>query len=113
MPDTPAILTLEFDRKAHPLVVKLQGRLVSGVGDILYDQVKPLLPDHQRIVLDLGELARMDSMGLGTLVRLYVAARSAGCTLELHNLSKQIHMLLGTAHLLTAFSIAGQHGLKW
>jgi anti-sigma B factor antagonist len=51
-------------------------------------------------------------MGLGTLVRLYVSARSAGCSLELMNLGKQVRMLLGTAHLLTAFTIVGEHGIK-
>jgi anti-anti-sigma regulatory factor len=54
----------------------------------------------------------MDSMGLGTLVRAYVSARSAGCTLELMNLGKQVRLLLGTAHLLSAFAIVGEHGLK-
>jgi hypothetical protein len=28
------------------------------------------------------------------------------------NLSKQIHMLLGTAHMLKAFSICGEYGIK-
>lgn len=116
MPDTPntltPTLTLDIDRNANPIVVKLHGKLVAGVGDILYTQVKPLLPDHKRIILDLTELVRMDSMGLGTLARLYVSARREGTTLELRNLSKQIHMLLGTAHMLNAFSICGEHGIK-
>ena len=42
----------------------------------------PLLPEHKRIILELTELTRMDSSGLGTLVD-YVPARSAGCNLEL------------------------------
>lgn len=112
MPDNPNTLTLEIDPQASPIVVKLRGKLVAGVGDILYSQVKPLVADHKRIVLDLTDLTRMDSMGLGTLARLYVAARREGATLELRNLSKQIHMLLGTAHMLNAFAIVGEHGMK-
>jgi anti-anti-sigma factor len=116
MPDTANTLTptqtLDIDRNAHPIKVKLHGKLVAGVGDILYSQVTPLLPDHKHIVLDLTDLTRMDSMGLGTLARLYVAARREGVTLELMNLSKQIHMLLGTAHMLKAFSICGEYGIK-
>ena len=88
MPDsapgqTPPILTLDIDHNARPIVVRCHGKLVAGVGDILYNQVKPLLPEHKRIILDLTELTRMDSLGLGTLARLYVSARSAGCNLEL------------------------------
>jgi anti-sigma B factor antagonist len=105
-------LSLDIDRKANPIVVKLHGKLVAGVGDVLYDQVKPLLPGQKRIVLDLTDLTRMDSMGLGTLARLYVSARREGCTLELMNLSKQIHMLLGTAHMLNAFTIVGEHFIR-
>ena len=112
MPDNAPVLTLDIDHTAKPIVVKLHGKLVAGVGDILYTQVKPLLANQKRIVLDLTELTRMDSMGLGSLARLYVAARREGCELQLMNLSKQIHMLLGTAHMLNAFSIVGEHGIK-
>jgi len=108
----PQTLTLDIDHNAKPIVVKLQGKLVAGVGDILYSQVRPLLPHHKRIVLDLTDLVRMDSMGLGTLARLYVSARREGCELQLKNLNKQIHMLLGTAHMLHAFAIIGEHGIK-
>ncbi len=112
MPDDTNTLTLEIDRNAHPIVVRCHGKLVAGVGDILYSQVKPLLPDHKRIILDLTDLTRMDSMGLGTLARLYVSARTAGCNLELMNLGKQVRLLLGTAHMLNAFTIVGEHGIK-
>jgi anti-sigma B factor antagonist len=54
----------------------------------------------------------MDSMGLGTLARLYVSSRSAGCSLELMNLGKQVRLLLGTAQMLSAFTIVGEHGIK-
>jgi anti-sigma B factor antagonist len=112
MPDNAPLLTLDIERKGATVIVRCHGKLVAAVDDVLYNKVKELLPGSRRIVLDLTDLTRMDSMGLGTLVRLYVSARSAGCSLELMNLSKQIHMLLGTAHLLKAFTIVGEHGIK-
>lgn len=108
----PPTLTLDIDHKAKPIVIRCRGKLVAGVGDILYSQVKPLLPNHKRIILDLGDLIRMDSMGLGTLARLYVSARREGCDLELMNLGKQVRLLLGTAHMLNAFTIVGERGIK-
>jgi anti-sigma B factor antagonist len=51
-------------------------------------------------------------MGLGTLVRLYISCRSAGCSLELLNLGKQVRELLGTTHLISVFAIIGEHGIK-
>jgi anti-sigma B factor antagonist len=110
--NAPPILTLDIDRNAHPIVVHLHGKLVSGVGDILYDQVRPLLPDHKRIILDLTDLVRVDSMGLGTLARLYVSARTAGCSLQLINLGKQVRLLLDTAHLLEAFTSLANTALR-
>jgi anti-sigma B factor antagonist len=112
MPDKSVGLTLDIEHTGSTVIVRCHGRLTSDVDDVLYARVKQLLPDSKRIVLDLSDLTRMDSMGLGTLVRLYVSARSAGCSLELMNLGKQIRLLLGTAHLLSAFSIVGEHGIK-
>lgn len=112
MPDNPPVLTLDIDHNAKPIVVRCHGKLVAGVSEILYSQVKPLVPHHKRIILDLKDLVRMDSMGLGALVRLYVSARHAGCNIELMNLGKQIHILLGTAHMLNAFTIVGERGIK-
>lgn len=112
MPDDPNTLKVEIDRNADPIVVRCHGKLVAGVGDILYSQVKPLLPDHKRIILDLTDLTRMDSMGLGALARLYVSARTAGSRLELINLGKQVRLLLETAHMLEAFSSLSTTALR-
>jgi anti-sigma B factor antagonist len=50
-------------------------------------------------------------MGLGTLVRLYVSAKSGGSCLQLINLSKQIHELLGITHLLSLFGDMCEKGV--
>jgi anti-sigma B factor antagonist len=112
MSENACPLTLDFTHAGSTVVVKLNGRLVSGVNDILYTRVKALMPDTKRIVLDLTHLTRVDSMGLGTLVRLSVSARSAGCSLELVNLGKQVRQLLGMTNLLSVFAIIGEHGIK-
>jgi anti-sigma B factor antagonist len=94
-------------------VVRCHGRLVAGVDKILYDRVIQLIPNHKRIVLDLSDLKHTDSMGLGTLVRLYVSARSAGCSLELMHLSQQIRHLLGLTNMLSVFTVIGENGIKF
>jgi anti-sigma B factor antagonist len=112
MPDKASPLTLDIARAGNVVVVRCNGKLVAGVNDILYAKVSQLIPGTSRIVLDLTNLARVDSMGLGTLVRLYVSCRSAGCSLELVNLGKQVRQLLGTTNLLSVFAIIGEHGIK-
>jgi anti-sigma B factor antagonist len=114
MSDKPAvrILTLDIDRSCTPITVKCHGKLVSGVNNFLHVEVSQLIPGNKRIILDLTDLTHMDSMGLGTLVRLYVSARSAGCALELLNLGKQIRQILGTTGLLSVFTIIGESNIK-
>jgi anti-sigma B factor antagonist len=114
MPDAAPISTfsLDIEPAANFTLVRCHGKLVAGVSSVLYDKVGKLIPDTKRIVLDLTDLTRMDSMGLGTLVRLYVSARSAGCSLELINLGKQIRELLGMTNLLDVFGSIGEKGIK-
>lgn len=114
MSDQPAtaVLTIDIQHAGNTAVVHCAGRLVAGVGDTLFTRVRQLMPDTKRIVLDLTNLTRVDSMGLGTLVRLYVSARSAGCELELINLGKQVRTLLGTTGLMSVFVVIGEHGIK-
>jgi anti-sigma B factor antagonist len=117
MPETAGtpVLWTEVDRpKPNLVVVRCHGRLVSGGPDaLLYATVKELIPTTPRIVLDLQELTRMDSMGLGTLVRLYVRGRSRGCSVELMHLNKQIHNLLGLTGLFDVFAVVGENGVKF
>lgn len=105
-------LTLDIERLDNEAYVKCSGQLVAGVHNFLYDEVSRLIPENKRIVLDLSDLVHMDSMGLGTVVRLYVSAKSAGCSLELINLGKRIRQLLGVTHLLGVFTVLGESGAR-
>lgn len=105
-------MTLEITRTGAAAIVRCSGRLVAGVNELLYNEVKPLIPVSQQIILDLTDLAYMDSMGLGTIVRLYVSARSASCELRLINLGKRVRELLGVTHLLSVFAIVGEDGVR-
>jgi anti-sigma B factor antagonist len=107
-----SLLTLDIDRDSDGAVVRCHGKLVAGVNDFLYLEVSQLMPDSKRIVLDLTDLTHMDSMGLGTVVRLYVSARSAGCRLELINLGARIRKLFGAANLLSVFTVVGEHNIR-
>ncbi|HVO99177.1 MAG TPA: STAS domain-containing protein [Bryobacteraceae bacterium] len=112
MSDTAAnFLRLSITRGDNAAVVRCHGKLVAGVNDQLYAEVKQLIPDTKRIVLDLTDLTHMDSMGLGTVVRLYISAKSAGCDLELINLGERIRKLLAVTHLLSVLGAIGEQGI--
>jgi anti-sigma B factor antagonist len=104
-------ITFNVERKGDAAFVHCRGRLVSGVCGPFYDKIHALIPDNKRIVLDLTDLAFVDSMGLGTLVRLYVSAKSGGSCLELINLGRQIREILGITNLLSLFGDMCEKGV--
>jgi anti-sigma B factor antagonist len=108
----PSRLSVDIDRTGDAVVVRCGGKLVAGVNDFLYTEVSRLIPESKKIVLDLTELSYMDSMGLGTIIRLFVSARSAGCDLQLVNIGARIKELLGMTNLLSVFSVCGEHHVR-
>lgn len=103
------MLNVEVEHQGTTAIVKCCGKLVAGVNDGFYTEVRKLIPESKKIVLDLTDLTHMDSMGLGAVVRLYVSAKSAGCELELINIGARVKALLGITHLLSAFTSCGEH----
>jgi anti-anti-sigma factor len=110
-PATTPLFSLDIERSDDQAVVRCHGKLVAGVNDVLYREVSKLLPDTKRIVLDLTDLTKMDSMGLGSVVRLYVSCKSAGSELQLINLGPRVRQLLGMTHLLSAFTVIGENNI--
>ena len=80
MPDQadPRYLTLEIERTDNVAIVRCHGQLVSGLTGVLYSNVRPLISNSKRVVLDMSEITAIDSMGLGTLVGLYTSVEDGG-----------------------------------
>jgi len=80
--------------------VTCHGRLVAGTTDVIKETVKPLIADGGKIIVDVGDVQYIDSMGLGALVGLKISAIGAGyCTLQYENLSKKVQELIRMTHL--------------
>jgi anti-sigma B factor antagonist len=110
--ESEKILSFEIERDGNTVVVKCHGRLVVGTSEELYQAVKPLLPQTKVVVIDLAELTYVDSMGLGTLVRLYASSRQDGCEFKLLHLGKQLRNLLKLTNLLSVLSQAEDDGIN-
>jgi anti-anti-sigma factor len=105
-------LRVEVNRKGAEADVRCIGRLVIGTTDVLFTRVQELIPETQHILIDCAELARMDSMGIGTLVRLYVSAKGKGCTLELINMGPSIRHMLGITQVLGVLTTIGENNIR-
>jgi len=110
--ETLKVLTFEIDRNGDAAVVTCHGRLVIGTSEEFYQEVKQILPQLKSIVINLADLAYVDSMGLGTLVRLYASSRQEGCEFKLLHLGKQLRNVLKMTNLLSVFSQAEDHGIN-
>jgi len=89
------------------LVLDLRGRVTLGEEtEALRERIKRLVgAGHARIVLNLGEVSYIDSVGLSTLVASYTSARRDGGDLKLLHLTKRVHDLLQITRLSTVFEM--------
>jgi len=91
------------------LVAECHGKLTFENTQELKDAVRDKIPGHKSIIIDLKEVPQIDSSGLGTIVGLYVSARTRGCKLEIANASQQIRQVFSMTNLLSLFEQAGRH----
>jgi anti-sigma B factor antagonist len=100
-------LNVEVEPKGDRYLVRCRGKLIAGVCGTLYQKVHGLIADRKQIVLDLSDLEWIDSMGIGTLVRLHTGCRHAGSQLQLINMGQRVKELLGLTGLLGVFTGTG------
>jgi anti-anti-sigma factor len=92
------------------LVAECHGKLTFENTPVLKSAVRDRISGHKRIVIDLREVPQIDSSGLGTIVGLYVSARTRGCRVEIANASQQVRELFSMTNLLSLFEPVGRHG---
>jgi anti-sigma B factor antagonist len=89
------------------MLVDVRGRITLGPEtEALRSKLKQLIDNgQQRIILELGEVTYVDSVGLSTLVASYTSARRAGGDLKLFRLPRGLHQLLQITRLSTVFEV--------
>ncbi len=94
------------------MILDLKGRLTAGLGDqILRDAIDELLAeDRKKILLNLSEVAFVDSAGIGELVAGLRTARRFGAELKLLNLGERVYSTLDMARLLPTFETYDEEG---
>jgi anti-anti-sigma factor len=92
-------LGISIDEAPTETTVRCVGRIVSDTTSQLKTTVKPLFARSKVVVLDLTDVNHVDSSGLGTIVGLYVSAKSANCQLKMVNLSKRVKEIFSMTRL--------------
>src|SRR5208282_2350055 len=79
---------LRIQASPESTLVICSGRLTADISAEFKEEVRALIPQTKRVVLDLGEVGFMDSSGLGAIIGVYVTAKKAQCELQMTNVSK-------------------------
>jgi len=87
------------------MILDLKGRLTAGLGDqILRDAIDELLAENRKkILLNLSEVAFLDSAGVGELVAGLKTSRRLSAELKLLNVGDRVYSTLDMARLLPTF----------
>ena len=100
-----AQLSIKERQSGEVMVLDLSGKITIGEGSVqLREEVRKLLDEGKKnILLNLGDVAYVDSSGIGELVSSYTTTSNQGGHLKLLNLTKKIQDLLMITKLLTVF----------
>ena len=94
------------DRVVDGVAVEaLEGRIVLGEeSNALREKVKSLLAaGEKKIVLNMANVAYIDSSGLGTMVALHTSARAQGASMKISDLGSKFQEILQVTKLVTVF----------
>ena len=94
-------------RIGNVTILQLIGRLELEDGDIvLRDAVNHLVEaGRAKLVLDMKEVTRMDSAGIGMLVSKYLTCRRGGGMLKILHPTERTDHLMDVTKLTTVFEI--------
>jgi anti-anti-sigma factor len=85
-------------------IVDIRGTITYHEADALNEMFGDLLrKDRKKILLNLSEVAELDSSGIGVLARGFVMVRRAGGEFKMMQLSKQVQRLLEITNLCKIF----------
>ena len=105
-------LKLQAQRAGDVVILRCEGMIVSGAeAENLEEMVnRELKQGSKYLVMDLAAVSRVDSAGLGLMVRLAAGARKAGGDLKLASPPAFVSNLLQMTRLATLFQVFPSEG---
>lgn len=93
-------MKMEIDKKESAAVIKLDGDLDFNSSIAFTEKINALIDDApMRLVIDMSSVGHVDSMGLGSLTKLWKAADKSGCVMVLASVQKNVGKLLSLINL--------------
>lgn len=100
-------MKVEVRRVDNVVVVDFRGRLVSGTGEeLLHEVMNELLAEgYKKILLNLCEVPRIDSAGIGELVASVKLAKRFECTVKVWLAGGRVRDVLELSQILPALDV--------
>jgi anti-sigma B factor antagonist len=111
VPVSTSEVKLEIVKAPEGIRVRCSGKITSASSGTLRTEVRGVIPEAKRIVLDLADVTNMDSSGLGALVSLYVSAKGQNCEFKVIHLNQRLQELFRLTKLASVFQ--GRDDLPW
>jgi anti-sigma B factor antagonist len=105
-------LRLQISPWEDAVIIRCSGHLTVEHSPTLKNHVRNVIPTSKRIIVDLQDVPRMDSSGLGAIVAIYIACKKSGCDFMLINYNQSVKNLLGLTNLLSVFESCAQTGMR-
>ena len=93
-------LHVETDRQAAMTVVHCIGQVDIDSWSEFSAAVRALIPEGKPIRVDLTNVTRLDSTGIGAFVSVWASARRRGCDLKYINPNKRVEDVIRITGLL-------------
>lgn len=89
------------------VILELQGRLMGGPdSEALRKVIQDLIAQGtRRVLIDLAQVAWVNSSGLGMLIDAYTTLKESGGVLKFLNVSRRIESILAVTKLNTIFEM--------
>lgn len=105
-------LTLDIEMLPDGAIVRCRGALSLTTAGRLRHEVKLLMQNVRVVTVDFTDLSLIDSIGIGTMVSLYVSAKNAGGELFIVNLGPRVREMFSVTRLLSLFEAAGDANIR-
>lgn len=95
-------MRIEARKKDNIIILDLDGPLTSGVGDVMLREAMNayVAEGWQNILLNLAEVSRIDSTGIGELVASIKLANRFGSKVKLVNIDTKVRHVLDLSRIL-------------
>ncbi len=101
------LLQLRFDKGPAKTIVYCTGKINITSWPQFSVQISELVAEGKTIRVDLSKVVQIDSVGIGTLVKLWASANKNSCDLKYTNPSKLVADVIRITHLFPMFEDPG------